>query len=239
MTINDDLSRWEEPPADSGEQALADRLGDWLECDLRGADQTPPPPFPPGADDLLRTGTWLDDLVASVVEHSGILADAPEAEALPALLPARTGPAPVTLALLLHRELGGGRWVCVGPGLANTIVLRTGDRVRLEVVADSAGHVAVFNVGPHGGLNLLYPDLTALPPPLAPGVPLHIVDIELVPPAGRERLVALWTRVPLERGVLAELGQGAGLERLRGLLATTPPEDWHGVALEVEHGDTW
>jgi hypothetical protein len=237
MTINDDLSSWGEPPADEGEQVLADVVGQFLERALRPEEGGGAPAFPSGAEELVRTGTWLDELVESVVEHSGILEDAPPKEALPALLPERAGPAPVTLALLLHQELGGGRRVCIPPAQASTIVLRTGDRVRLEVLADLGGHVVVFNVGPRDGVNLLYPDRAGLPaPPIQPGVPLHVSDIELVPPPGRERLAALWTRVPLERDLLAGLAGRTGLERLRALLAQAPAEDWYAVVVEVEHG---
>ena len=44
------------------------------------------------------------------------------------------------------------------PREPDQISLRTGDRVRIEVVADQPGYIAVFNIGPGGNLNLLYPD---------------------------------------------------------------------------------
>jgi serine/threonine-protein kinase len=78
------------------------------------------------------------------------------------------------------------------------VVVRTGDRVRVEVEIARPGHVTVFNIGPGGALNLLYPDEPGRSPPLLhPGTPLHIVDVELTPPAGRERVFAIWTAVPL------------------------------------------
>ena len=46
------------------------------------------------------------------------------------------------------------------PRAPDQVSLRTGDRVRIEVVADQPGYVAVFNIGPGGNLNLLYPDIS-------------------------------------------------------------------------------
>ncbi|QDU21759.1 serine/threonine-protein kinase [Urbifossiella limnaea] len=75
--------------------------------------------------------------------------------------------------------------------------VRTGERVRIEVVADKSGYVTVFNVGPTGNLNLLYPDdPTATPSPVEANRPLHVVDVEMTPPAGRERVFAVWSKEP-------------------------------------------
>ena len=61
------------------------------------------------------------------------------------------------------------------------------------------GFLTVFNVGPAGTLNLLYPEADAQNPArqIIANQPLHIIDVELTPPAGRERLFAVWTRQPL------------------------------------------
>src|SRR5262249_40432685 len=77
--------------------------------------------------------------------------------------------------------------------------LRTGDRVQIEVVADRAGFVRVFNVGPSGVLNLIHPlDLSNAPAAaVVAQQPLLIGDVELAPPTGRERLFAVWSRAPL------------------------------------------
>ena len=87
------------------------------------------------------------------------------------------------------------------PPSPDQVRLRTGDRVRIEVRSDRPGFLTVFNVGPAGTLNLLYPDgdpQHASPPArIEPNQPLHIVDVEMTPPAGRERLFAVWTRQPL------------------------------------------
>jgi hypothetical protein len=63
--------------------------------------------------------------------------------------------------------------------------------VRVEVLADREGYVTVFNVGPSGDLNLLYldaPPAPEAPPTLCASQPLHVLDVELRPPTGRERL---------------------------------------------------
>ncbi len=78
--------------------------------------------------------------------------------------------------------------------------LRTGDAVRVEVTASRAGYVTVFNVGPTGDLNLLFPDeplaVTAAPT-IQANRPLHVLDVVMEPPVGRERLFAVWTSRPL------------------------------------------
>src|SRR5262249_39291100 len=65
--------------------------------------------------------------------------------------------------------------------------LRTGDRVRIEAVADRAGYLTVFTVGPTGHLTLLYPsrgEATAV----AANQPVFIGNVEATPPAGSERI---------------------------------------------------
>jgi serine/threonine protein kinase len=126
----------------------------------------------------------------------------------------------------------------------------TGDRVRLEVETAQPGFVTVFNVGPTGNLNLLYPARPAAPPPeVAPGRPLHVLEVELTPPTGRERLFALWTRDPLplrldEMLSLAERGEvpGSGpyratrdMVRVQESVRELRPEDWQAVVLELDH----
>jgi len=75
------------------------------------------------------------------------------------------------------------------------VVLRTGDRVRIEVVAARDGPVTVFNVGPTGQLTLLYPDPTKGGTAIVPAdQPVPIGDAKLTPPAGSERVFAVWSR---------------------------------------------
>jgi hypothetical protein len=134
------------------------------------------------------------------------------------------------------------------PGEPERVGARTGDRLRIEVETDRAGYVTVFNVGPTGNLNRLYP-AEAAPAAVAAGQPLHIVDIELTPPAGRERLFALWTQVPLalrldELRKLAERGEIPVTEpyratrdmvRVQESVQRLEPEGWHATVLELNH----
>ena len=82
--------------------------------------------------------------------------------------------APVSIRLNVSRRTDGGRYEPVAtthpqpdrltrdmkrvPKPPDQVRLRTGELVRIEVVANRAGYVTVFNVGPAGHLNLLYPD---------------------------------------------------------------------------------
>jgi serine/threonine protein kinase len=137
------------------------------------------------------------------------------------------------------------------PRAPEQITLRTGDQVRIEVLADHDGFLTVFNVGPTGNLNLLYPD--DLPgdstTTIQRNMSLHIVDIEMMPPAGRERLFAIWTRRPLPLRLnqlhsLVDRSERVGSQRYRASrdmarvkqsVKELPREDWHAVVVEVEH----
>jgi hypothetical protein len=112
--------------------------------------------------------------------------------------------------------------------------------------------VITDNVGPTGNLNLLYP--TELPATSRPSLvdahrPLHIVDVELTPPTGRERLVALWSRQPLplplpELLSLAERDQvqvsqpyraTRDMVHMQESVQRLQPDDWKAVVLELNH----
>ncbi len=172
---------------------------------------------------------------------------------------------PVELRLTVSRWEGGDTFVPVAqthpqprgitrnltkvPPLPKRVGLRTGDRVRLEVVADQRGFVTVFNVGPTGQLNLLYPDSgsIALQIPVAARQPLHVTDVALTPPAGNERLFAVWSRVPLPLEQAVELARGGkenvsasyratrNMERVQQSVQQLKREDWHAVVLELDH----
>jgi hypothetical protein len=84
-------------------------------------------------------------------------------------------------------------------------VVRTGDRVRVRVVCDREGFVTVFNIGPTGNPDVLYP---AGPPERAPaGAVIDAAAADLCPPAVAERLFAVWSRtmLPLSAGDLRGL----------------------------------
>jgi serine/threonine protein kinase len=173
---------------------------------------------------------------------------------------------PIQLRLSVSRRLADGSFVPIAratpntdppsrdprrvPGRPDRVTLSTGDRVRVEVEADQPGHVAVFNVGPSGNLNLLYPPQPGLAAPLLPaGQRLHVSDVELTPPAGPERLFALWTRrpLPLRTDELRSLAEPDALAvtsayrasrdmvRVQESLGALPAADRHAVVLELDH----
>ncbi len=184
--------------------------------------------------------------------------------------------ASVDLRLIVSRQVGPQTFVPVvsthprPPGSRPTrdmkkvppppdqVRLRTGDRVRIEVLAGRTGFLTVFNVGPTGTLNLLYPDgdpqLASPPPPIEPNRPLHIVNVEMTPPAGRERLFAVWTSQPLQLRLdqLHSLVERRGrrkedsptsqayiatrdMKRVHESVQLFRPEDRSVVVLELDH----
>jgi serine/threonine protein kinase len=183
-------------------------------------------------------------------------------------------PAPVNLRLVVSRQVGPDRFESVAatqpqpppgrltrdmkkvPPNPDQVRLQTRDRVRIEVRIDRPGFLTVFNVGPTGTLNLLYPDgdphCTSAQRPTEPNQPLHIVDVEMTPPAGRERLFAVWSRQPLSLRIdqlhsLVERRNGDSptsrpyvatrdMKRVQQSIQQFPPEDWHAVVIELQHG---
>jgi serine/threonine protein kinase len=173
-------------------------------------------------------------------------------------------PAPVDLRLIVSRRQSDSTFAPVStthpqsPGLTRDLKrvppppgqvrLRTGERVRLQVVTDRPGHVAVFNVGPTGNLNLLYPSGSDAPLVEA-HQPLDLLDVELTPPAGRERVFAVWSQAPLPlrpEELLSLAGQPEGpvsqpyhatrdMKRLQESVQRLPPNTWHAVVLELDH----
>jgi serine/threonine protein kinase len=172
-------------------------------------------------------------------------------------------PAPVDLLLTVSRHAGHDRFSPVAathsrpapgrltrdmkkvPPSPDQVRLRTGDLVRVEVSTNRSGFLTVFNVGPTGSLNLLYPEADAQNPArqIAANVPLHILDVEMTPPAGRERLFAVWTRQSL-----VEPNTGASpvsrpyratrdMKRVQQSVQQLPPEDWHAVVVELNHSE--
>jgi hypothetical protein len=179
------------------------------------------------------------------------------------LVPAAPGTA-AGLRLLVSRQVGPDAFVPLSatrgepgvlrdmkrvPPAPDRLTLRTGDRVRVEVLGDRPGFVTVFNVGPTGNLNLLYPaEGDAFAAPLPVGRPLHVLDVAMTPPSGDERLFALWSRSPLplnpadllrlaERGEIAPGPYRAtrDMARLRQSVLGLPAEDWQAVVLRLDH----
>ena len=189
---------------------------------------------------LLVDAFTMSDRPAEPVPSSGLATGAAAKPPKgPTSEPAPPQPVPVELRLIVSRQIGPDRFVPVAatqpqlspgrltrdmkkvPPPPDQVRLRTGDRVRIEVQVDRPGFLTVFNVGPTGTLNLLYPDgdprRTSPPPPVEPNQPLHVVDVVMTPPAGRERLFAVWTRQPMRLAARAaiEPDRAAGIRPAR------------------------
>jgi serine/threonine protein kinase len=175
---------------------------------------------------------------------------------------------PVNLRLTVSRQVGPNHFQPVAANQApvaglkrnmkkvprppEQVCLRTGDRVRIELTTDRTGYVTVFNIGPTGDLNLLFPDepQSGGAPPVRANQPLHVLDVELEPPIGRERLFALWSRQPLAlsleelQGVAGQGGVPASREyhatrnmvRVQQSVQKVAAGDWQAVVLELDHG---
>src|SRR5262245_59950574 len=126
MSVNDDLARWGEPPAESDELALAELLGGLLD---EGSAAELAPLRGPAGSGLLEASGWVEGVVESVVAH---------ADLTPALAPAPAGapaaqPAPaVQVWLRLWREAGPGWYVPVAPSPRSGTALRDLRRVPAE-----------------------------------------------------------------------------------------------------------
>jgi hypothetical protein len=172
---------------------------------------------------------------------------------------------PMSLRLTVSRQIDRERFVPVAttrpvperfvrdfrrvPPQPESATVHTGDRVRIQVETNLPGYITVFNVGPTGNLNLLHPAGLREPGLLTAHRPLRLLDIELTPPVGRERLFALWTRDPLtlrreDLLSLAEKGEFSGLgpsratrdmARVQNALQQLPPGSRHAAVLELNH----
>jgi hypothetical protein len=140
------------------------------------------------------------------------------------------------------------------PPAPDQILLRTGDQVRIEVCASQPGYITIFNVGPTGNLNLLHrdePSLAGLAAAIPRDRPLQIHDIEMTAPAGRERLFAVWSRLPLPLPLdqmhgLIERAETAAtdsrpyvatrdMKRVQQAVGKLAPTEWRAIAIELDH----
>jgi serine/threonine protein kinase len=179
--------------------------------------------------------------------------------------PARQPAGGAGLRLTVSRQVGPGTFVPVAstrpgperllrdlrrvPPRPEQVQVRTGERVRVEAEAEQPGYVTVFNIGPTGNLNLLYPAAGEAVVPVEAGRPLHVLDVELTPPAGTERLLGLWARepLPLTSDELREVAKGGELPvsgpyratrdmaRVRDTVQRLGPDDWQIAVLELDH----
>ena len=126
--------------------------------------------------------------------------------------------------------------------------------VHVVVESERPGYVTVFNVGPTGNLNLLHPAELGGPAKasaIEAGRPVEAPQVEMLPPAGTERLFALWTArpLPLREVDLRAAASGKELAPSSAYTATRNmaqmkkavqglrPEEWATAVLEVEHGE--
>ena len=134
------------------------------------------------------------------------------------------------------------------PAQPDKVALNTGDHIRVSVSADQDGFITVFNVGPLGSLNMLFPDEDTDQSILEAKTQLHIVDVEITPPIGRERLIAIWSRKQLSKGadVLTVLAPSLrstsesyratrNIQLVRSKVDSLSKTDWAAVVLELEH----
>jgi serine/threonine protein kinase len=124
--------------------------------------------------------------------------------------------------------------------------VRTGEPLRLEVEADRPGYLVVFNVGPTGNLNLLYP-VTEYgdAPTVEAGRAVRIDDLVLALPAGQERMFAVWSSKPLPVSMseLRSLTEGEGSKASRSTrdivrvrhAVDESAEECRAVVLELAH----
>lgn len=229
MTPDEDLSRWGEPPAGEGELALAEELARLLE--KAG-------PVPPRLAGEVRASRALDEMVLAVLAHCGTAATTgPVVPELRLSLERWDGRAYVPLACTHPRA--ALRDLKREPEAAERVTLRTGDRVRLLVECSRAGHLTVYNVGPSGTLNVLWPDDLKRPKLQEAGASLLVADVEVTPPAGLERVYAVWSERPLDEARLAGLSRPKAatrdMVRVQEAVEQLRPEEWHAVALEMLH----
>jgi hypothetical protein len=122
--------------------------------------------------------------------------------------------------------------------------LRTGDRLRIEVEVDRPGYVTVFNVGPTGNLTRLHPPPGGRQAVAQPQRPLRVGETVLTPPAGTERLVAVWSREPLTVRLEDVLGEESApgpyrstrdIALLEESVHELPADAWQAAVVELDH----
>jgi serine/threonine protein kinase len=176
----------------------------------------------------------------------------------------------VDLRIMLSRQAESGVFLPLGatyiapslevrdmkaiPPPPEVVTVRSGDRVRIEVAADRPGYVTVYNVGPTGNLNLLFPGKLAGDPArsrIQAGRPLQVMNVEVTPPAGSERLFAVWTRelLPLRLDEVHDLVESGStpasaayratrdMVRIEEAVQQLRPHDWCAAVLKIEHVD--
>ncbi len=175
--------------------------------------------------------------------------------------PAATEPSDA-LAIRVSRAEGQGKWTAIADAGASLPVgrdilpvasyqLATGDRVRVDVRCARAGHLAVLAIGPTGTLHLLHPRVGSAWANVRAGENVTVADLQVVLPAGRERINVLWCRHPRPldlddlRALSSRSGEGSPEHRatrdivhLQAVLGQLAQEDWGIAGVELDHRET-
>jgi serine/threonine-protein kinase len=132
------------------------------------------------------------------------------------------------------------------------VTVQTGERLRIEAELDRPGFLTVFNIGPTGNLNVLFPEVSGgvlQPVWVTAAGPQHILDVVLTLPAGPERLFALWSRepLPLRMDELNDVARGGSLpsgdayratrdmKRIEKAVQQLGPDDYGVSVLDLCH----
>jgi hypothetical protein len=133
--------------------------------------------------------------------------------------------------------------------------LRTGDLVRIESVASADGHQTVLLLGSAGALEVVLPRPNAETNFFAAGQQ-HRLLLRLTPPAGRERVLVVWSREDVRRSSrewqrwLERWGaesvpaaapaprQAVRAMEVLGSAPGQPPQgDWRALVIPLAHGE--
>jgi hypothetical protein len=134
------------------------------------------------------------------------------------------------------------------PEAAPVASVRTGDLLRLEVVADADGYLTLLNLGSSGELNVLFPNPRAEDNRIQAGRPQRLT-VKLTPPAGTDRVAVIWTRQPrdltpaewqsqIEAGQVAPVPPQAAVRSMEFALREAveqPGDGWTASVVTISH----
>jgi serine/threonine protein kinase len=127
--------------------------------------------------------------------------------------------------------------------------LRTGDLVRLESVASADGYQTILLLGNSGNLEVVLPRPNAEANSFAAGQP-HRLLLRLTPPAGRERVLVVWSREDVrgsarewqrwlerrgEEFVQASRKLVRGAEVMGSTVGVPPQGSWRALVIPLDH----
>ncbi|HKB42368.1 MAG TPA: hypothetical protein VKD72_38435, partial [Gemmataceae bacterium] len=166
-------------------------------------------------------------------------------------------PAPVRLqaALALASAANPDSFTPLSPQELPRRCLRTGDLVRIESVATADGHQTILLLGSSGGLEVVLPRPNAEDNRFAAGQ-RHRLLLRLTPPAGRERVLVVWSREDVRRSArewqrwlerqgeelvptanLAPRQEVRGVEVLGSAPGLPPQGSWRALVISLDHAE--